>query len=77
MYQRDVDIRQEGRMIVHRMGRHMMEMGVLHMLQGCLQYVEELTSWTKDETDSDDDLGGWLPGWDVVEDNNDFKWRRM
>ena len=38
-----------------------MEMVVLHMLQECLQYVE-LTSWTKDGTDIDDDLGGWLPG---------------
>lgn len=36
--------------------------GVLHMLQGCFQYVEELTSWTKDEIDIDADLGGWLPG---------------
>ena len=35
----------------------MMETMVLHMLQGCLQYVEELTSWTEDETDVDD-LGG-------------------
>ena len=24
-----------------------------------------------------DDLGGWLPGWYVVEDENDFRWRRM
>ena len=24
-----------------------------------------------------DDLGGWLPGWYVVEDDNDFRWRRM
>lgn len=24
-----------------------------------------------------DDLGGWLPGWHVVEDENDFRWRRM
>ena len=32
--------------------------GALHMLQGWLQYVEELISWTKDETDIDDDLGG-------------------
>jgi len=38
--------------------------------------VEESTSWTKDETDIDD-LGGWLPGWYVVEDDNDFRWRRM
>ena len=36
----------------------MVEMVVLHMLQGCLQYVEELTSWTEDETDIVDDLGG-------------------
>jgi len=55
----------------------MMEMEVLHMLQGCLQYVEELTSWTEDETDIDVDLGGWLPGWYVVKDDNDFRWRRM
>lgn len=55
----------------------MVEMVVLHMLQGCLQYVEELTSWIEDETDIDDDLGGWLPGWYVVEDDNNFKWRRM
>ena len=55
----------------------MVEMVVLHMLQGCLQYVEELTSWTKDETDIGDDLGGWIPGWYVVEDDNDFRWRRM
>jgi len=47
------------------------------MLQGCLQYVEELTSWTEDETDIDDDLGGWLLGWYVVEDDNNFRWRRM
>jgi len=46
----------------------MMEMGIIHMLQGCLQYVEELTSWIEDETDIIDDLGGWLPGWYVVED---------
>jgi len=24
-----------------------------------------------------DDLGGWLPGWYVVEDDNNFRWRRM
>ena len=24
-----------------------------------------------------DDLGGWLPRWYVVEDDNDFTWRRM
>ena len=24
-----------------------------------------------------DDLGEWLPGWYVVEDDNDFRWRRM
>lgn len=23
-----------------------------------------------------DDLGGWLLGWYVVEDDNDFRWRR-
>lgn len=23
------------------------------------------------------DLGGWLPGWFVVKDNKDFRWRRM
>jgi len=62
-------------MIVHRMGQHMMEMEVLHMLQGCLQYVEQLTSWTKGETDVD--LGGWILEWDVVKDDNDFRWRRM
>ena len=28
-------------------GRDMMKMVVLHMLQGCLQYVEELTSWMR------------------------------
>ena len=72
---RDVGIGQERR-IVHRMGQHMMEMRVLHMLQGCLQYVEELISWTEDETIVDD-LGGWLPGWYVVRDDNDFRWRRM
>jgi len=55
----------------------MMEMVVLHMLQGCLQYVGESISWTKDETIVDLDLGGWLLGWDVVEDDNDFRWRRM
>ena len=42
-----------------------------------MQYVEEMTSWAKDETDMDDDLGGWLPRWHVVEDDNDFRWRRM
>ena len=42
-----------------------------------MQYVEELTSWTEDETDIGFDLGGWILGWDVVEDNNDFRWRRM
>ena len=25
----------------------------------------------------DDDLCGWLPGWYVVEEDNDFRWRRM
>ena len=25
----------------------------------------------------DDDLGGKLPGWYVVKDDNDFRWRRM
>jgi len=30
-----------------------------------------------DETVVDDNLGGWLPGWYVVEDDNDFRWRRM
>ena len=25
----------------------------------------------------DDDLGGWLPRWYVVEDDNDFQWGRM
>ncbi len=40
----------------------MVEMVVLHILQGCLQYVEELTSWTEDETDIGFDLGGWIPG---------------
>ena len=34
--------------------------------------MEELTSWTEDEIDIDDDLGGWLPRWDVVDDDNDF-----
>ena len=24
-----------------------------------------------------DDLGGWILGWYVDEDNNDFMWRRM
>ena len=42
-----------------------------------MQYVEELTSWTEDETDIDVDLGGWLLGWYVVEDDNNFRWRRM
>ena len=28
-------------------GRDMMKMVVLYMLQGCLQYVEELTSWMR------------------------------
>ena len=59
------------------LGRDMTETVVLHMLQRCLPYVEELTSWTKDETDIDVDLGAWLPGWYVVEDDNDFRWRRM
>ena len=54
-----------------------MEMVVLHMLQGCFQYVEELTSWIEDEIVVDVDLGGWIPRWYVVEDDNDFKWRRM
>ena len=26
---------------------------------------------------NDDDLGGELPRWYVVEDDNDFRWRRM
>jgi len=39
--------------------------------------VEELTSWTKDETVIDVNLGGWLPRCYVVEDDNDFRWRRM
>lgn len=77
MYQRDVGIRQAERRIVHRMGQHMMEMGLLHILQGCLQYVEELISWTKDETVVDVDLGGWILGWDIVKDDNDFRGRRM
>jgi len=54
-----------------------MEMGVLHMLQGCLQYVEELISWIRHFGYKNLDLGGWLPGWHVVEDDNDFRWRRM
>ena len=29
-----------------------------------------------DEIDIDD-LGGWLLGWYVVEDDNDLRWRRM
>ena len=29
-----------------------------------------------DETDIVD-LGGWLPGWYVVEDDNDFRGRKM
>lgn len=43
----------------------------LHMLQGCLPCEEEFTSRMSD------DLGRWLPGWYVVEDDNDFRWRRM
>jgi len=46
---------------------------VLHILQGCLQYVEELISWIRLFGYDDDDLGGWLPGWYIVEDNNDFR----
>jgi len=42
----------------------MVEMS-LHMFQGCLSYVEESTSW----------IDAW--SWDVVEDDNDFRWRRM
>jgi len=41
------------------------------MLQGCLPCEEEFTSQMSD------DLGGWLLGWYVVEDDNNFKWRRM
>jgi len=41
------------------------------MLQGCLPCEEKFTSQMSD------DLGGWLPGWYVVEDDNDFRWRRM
>jgi len=50
---------------------------VLHMLQGCLQYVEELISWIRLFGYENLDLGGWLLGWDVVEDDNNFRWRRM
>jgi len=39
--------------------------------------VEDLTSWPKDEIDINDDLGGWLPGWYVVEDDKNFRCRRM
>lgn len=73
MYQRYVGIMQVRRTIVHRMGRHMMEMGVIHMLQGCLQFVEELTSWIEDEIVVDINLDGWLPRWYVVKDENDFR----
>ena len=41
------------------------------MLQGCLHCEEEFISQMSD------DLGGWLPEWYVVEDDNDFRWRRM
>ena len=44
--QRDVGIRQTRR-TVHRMRTTHDGDGVLHMLQGCLQYVEELTSWMR------------------------------
>jgi len=43
----------------------MVEAMVLHMLQRCLPYVEESTSWIIST------------GWYVVEDDNDFRWRRM
>jgi len=59
--ERDVGIRKTRR-TVHRMRTTHGGDGVLHMLQGCLQYVEELTSWTKDEIYIDVDLGGWLLG---------------
>ena len=52
----------------------MMETVVLHMLQGWLQYVEELISWVRQLLLI---FGGWIPGWYVVEDDNDFRWRRM
>jgi len=43
----------------------------LRMLQGCLPCVERSTSWMND------DLGGELPRWYVVEDDNNFQWGRM
>jgi len=55
----------------------MMETVVLHMMQSCLQYVEELISWIRLFGYGNIDLGRWLPGWHVVEDNNDLRWRRM
>jgi len=39
--------------------------------------VEELISWIRLLGYGNLDLGGWLPRWDVVEDENDFRWRRM
>ena len=76
MYHMDIGIMLEYLMTVHRMGRHMMEKAVLNMLQRWLQYVEELTSWIENETNVVD-LGGWLPRLYVVENDNDFRWRRM
>jgi len=48
--QRDVSIMLEYLMTVHRMGRHMVETIVLHMLQEGLQYIDWMISWTEDET---------------------------
>ena len=42
-----------------------------------LQYAEELISWIRLFGYGYLDLGGWLPGWYVVEDDNNFRWKRM
>ena len=36
---------------VHMMKQHMMETIVLYMLQGCLQYIDELKLWIKKMVD--------------------------
>ena len=42
-----------------------------------MQYVEELISWIRLFGYGNFDIGGWILGWYVVEDDNNFRWRRM
>jgi len=45
-------------MIDYRMGQHMVEMVVFHMLQGCLQYMDQMISWIRIRLFVYDYLGG-------------------